>query len=128
MASSSTRVFGNYCRTLMAAAKTSTATAPPNPTTTATSTTGKGRYKGILKPVPISPTSTFYFFKGDDGKCFPRKYFLFVDYIKTNNLQNPANKKEINCDDKLKTIFAGKDKVGFLEIAKLLSSHFQKAS
>ncbi|KAG5145158.1 hypothetical protein JHK84_030701 [Glycine max] len=42
-------------------------------------------------------------------------------------LQNPANKKEIFCDEKLKTIFEGKDKVGFTEIAKLLSSHFVKS-
>lgn len=41
-------------------------------------------------------------------------------------LQNPANKREIQCDEKLKTIFAGKDKVGMLEIAKLLSPHFIK--
>ncbi|THG10520.1 hypothetical protein TEA_004149 [Camellia sinensis var. sinensis] len=37
---------------------------------------------------------------------------------------NPQNKKEIICDEKLKTIFDGKDKVGFLEIAKLLKPHF----
>lgn len=42
-------------------------------------------------------------------------------------LQNPANKKEIFCDEKLKTIFEGKDKVGFTEIAKLLSNHFVKS-
>lgn len=43
-------------------------------------------------------------------------------------LQNPANKREINCDDKLKSLFAGKDKVGMMEIAKLLSPHFIKAN
>lgn len=43
-------------------------------------------------------------------------------------LQNPADKREIYCDDKLKTIFEGKDKVGFLEIGKLLSGHFVKAN
>ncbi|CAI0385131.1 unnamed protein product [Linum tenue] len=42
-------------------------------------------------------------------------------------MQNPANKKEIICDDKLKTIFAQKEKVGMLEIAKLLSPHFNKS-
>ena len=41
-------------------------------------------------------------------------------------LQNPANKKEINCDEKLKSIFEGKEKVGMMEIAKLLSPHFPK--
>ncbi|KAK8328553.1 hypothetical protein V6Z11_A11G257900 [Gossypium hirsutum] len=49
-------------------------------------------------------------------------------YIKSQNLQNPANKKEIFCDEKLKTIFDGKEKVGFLEIGKMLSRHFMKSS
>lgn len=40
--------------------------------------------------------------------------------------QNPSDKREIFCDAKLKKLFNGKDKVGFLEIAKLLSPHFVK--
>lgn len=43
-------------------------------------------------------------------------------------LQNPADKREVFCDETLKQIFEGKDKVGFLEIAKLLSSHFVKTA
>ncbi|GAB4857981.1 hypothetical protein Ancab_015885 [Ancistrocladus abbreviatus] len=46
------------------------------------------------------------------------------EYIKLQNLQDPANKKVIRCDMKLKTIFDGKDTVGFLEIARLPSSAF----
>ncbi|KAK4349438.1 hypothetical protein RND71_032193 [Anisodus tanguticus] len=125
---SSSRVFGNYCRTLMAAAKSSTTSTSPPTTTTATTAkeTVKGRYKGILKPAPISPALGKFVGATEISRTDAVKKVW--DYIKTNNLQNPANKKEINCDDKLKTIFAGKDKVGFLEIAKLLSNHFQKAS
>jgi upstream activation factor subunit UAF30 len=33
------------------------------------------------------------------------------EYIKANDLQNPADKREILCDDKLKKIFEGKKKV-----------------
>lgn len=43
------------------------------------------------------------------------------------NLQNPSNKREIFCDAKLKKLFNGKGKVGFLDIAKLLSPHFVKS-
>ena len=43
-------------------------------------------------------------------------------------LQNPANRKEIFCDEKLKSIFDGKEKVQFQEIAKFLSNHFVKSS
>ncbi|KAF2580584.1 hypothetical protein F2Q68_00006480 [Brassica cretica] len=39
-------------------------------------------------------------------------------------LQDPQNKKVIICDEKLKKIFEGKDRVGFLEIAKLIGPHF----
>ncbi|KAJ0099558.1 hypothetical protein Patl1_22245 [Pistacia atlantica] len=42
--------------------------------------------------------------------------------------KNPANKREIRCDEKLKSIFNGRDTVGFLEIAKLLSQHFVKSA
>lgn len=43
-------------------------------------------------------------------------------------LQNPENKREILCDEKLKAIFEGKNAVGFLEIGKLLSPHFVKTA
>lgn len=39
-------------------------------------------------------------------------------------MQNPANKREIRCDEKLKSIFEGKDTVGMMEIARLLKPHF----
>ncbi|XP_057841682.1 protein TRI1 isoform X2 [Cryptomeria japonica] len=48
-------------------------------------------------------------------------------YIKEKDLQNPENKREIICDEKLKTIFDGKTTVGMMEIAKLISPHFIKA-
>ena len=45
------------------------------------------------------------------------------EYIKAKNLQNPANKREILADDKLKPIFSGKDKVSMFEMNKHLSGH-----
>ncbi|KAL3647577.1 hypothetical protein CASFOL_008545 [Castilleja foliolosa] len=39
---------------------------------------------------------------------------------------DPEDKKVIVCDEKLKKIFGGRDRVGFLEIAGLISPHFQK--
>jgi chromatin remodeling complex protein RSC6 len=43
-----------------------------------------------------------------------------------NDLQNPAKNKVINCDAALKSLFGGRDKVGMLEIPKLLNPHFMK--
>ncbi|AQK45499.1 hypothetical protein ZEAMMB73_Zm00001d026105 [Zea mays] len=45
-----------------------------------------------------------------------------------HGLQNQAKKKDINCDATLKSLFGGRDKVGMLEISKLLSPDFQKIS
>ena len=45
------------------------------------------------------------------------------DYIKKNNLQNAANKREILADDKLKKLFDGKDKVNMFEMNKYFSKH-----
>lgn len=45
------------------------------------------------------------------------------DYIKANNLQNPANKREIVADAKLKAVFDGKERVSMFEMTKLVSNH-----
>ena len=44
------------------------------------------------------------------------------DYIKKNNLQDKANKRNINADDKLKAIF-GKPQVSMFELAALIGKH-----
>jgi len=47
------------------------------------------------------------------------------DYIKAHNLQNPANKREILADDKLKPVFGGKDKVTMFEMNSHLAKHLK---
>ncbi len=44
------------------------------------------------------------------------------DYIKANNLQDPKDKRTIQCDVKLKAVF-GKDSVGMFELAGLIGAH-----
>ncbi len=44
------------------------------------------------------------------------------EYIKKNNLQDAANKRNINADAKLRVIF-GKDQVTMFEMTKLVSAH-----
>jgi len=46
------------------------------------------------------------------------------DYIKSNELQNPNNKKEILCDSKLKAVF-GVDKIGMFIMNKALGRYVQ---
>ncbi len=47
------------------------------------------------------------------------------DYIKAHNLQNPANKKNVLSDAKLKAIF-GKDEVTMFEMTGLVGKHLTK--
>ena len=44
-------------------------------------------------------------------------------YIKKNNLQDPANKRNINADGNLKKVFGGKATVNMFEMTKLVSKH-----
>jgi len=44
-------------------------------------------------------------------------------YIKKNNLQDPANKRNINADENLKKVFDGKATVNMFEMTKLVSKH-----
>jgi len=45
------------------------------------------------------------------------------DYIKKAKLQDEANKRLINADDKLKAVFGGKKQVSMFEMTKLVSNH-----
>ncbi|CAL0314240.1 unnamed protein product [Lupinus luteus] len=118
------RAFGTFAGTaLMAAAKKTTATTA---TATVSSSARPSNKAGIQKVVPVS--SELRKFVGASEVSRTDAVKKVWEYIKLQNLQNPENKREIFCDAKLKTIFDGKDKVGFTEIARLLSSHFAKSS
>jgi chromatin remodeling complex protein RSC6 len=47
------------------------------------------------------------------------------EYIKKNKLQDEANKRNINADDKLKAVFGGKKQVSMFEMTKLISDHLK---
>nr|XP_043621148.1 SWI/SNF and RSC complexes subunit ssr3-like [Erigeron canadensis] len=87
--------------------------------------TKKRAPRGFSKPRPVSPEMKEFL----GGRTeIPRTEVLKViwAHIKEHNLQDPANKRVIVCDEKLKKIFGERDTVGFLEIAGLISPHFRK--
>ena len=45
------------------------------------------------------------------------------DYIKKNKLQDALNRRMINADDKLRTVFGGKKQVSMFEMTKLVNTH-----
>ncbi|XP_047329109.1 protein TRI1-like [Impatiens glandulifera] len=121
MASFYTRVFGAGRTVLMAAAESAAAAKIP---TSGAAAAVERRPLGIMKPMQVSPALNDFLGVPEAARSDVMKKVW--DYIKLHNLQNPSNRREILCDDKLKTIFDGKEKVGMLEIAKLLSPHFIK--
>lgn len=44
------------------------------------------------------------------------------DYVKSHDLQNPQNRREILADDKLKQVF-GKNKISMFEVGRVVNEH-----
>ncbi|KAK8562850.1 hypothetical protein V6N13_018588 [Hibiscus sabdariffa] len=90
--------------------------------TASKSDTGSRKLRGIMKPRRVSPEMQALVGVPE----IPRTEVLkqIWAYIKEHNLQDPDNKRVIICDEKLKKIFADKDRVEFLEIARLINPHF----
>ena len=74
-----------------------------------------------MKPMNISPELAEVVGKGPMARSEVVKA-LWV-YIKKNNLQDPANKRNINADAALKKVFGGKATVNMFEMTKLVSKH-----
>ncbi|XP_028755958.1 upstream activation factor subunit spp27-like [Neltuma alba] len=115
-----TRVFGACSRALMAAAAKGAASGVKTaPKTAAPKSRGS---TALQKMIPVSPQLGKFLGASESSRAGAVKKVW--DHIKLHNLQNPTNKREIVCDEKLKTIFNGKDRISFTEIARYLSNHF----
>ncbi len=73
---------------------------------------------------PLTPSKELAAIVGSEPLPRPQVVKKVWDYIKGNNLQNPANKREIKADDKLRKVF-GKDKVSMFEMNKHLAAHLK---
>jgi len=71
---------------------------------------------------PLKPSADLAAITGPDNIARSGVVSKMWDYIKKNNLQNPANKREILADDKLKKVF-GRDKVTMFEMNKYIAQH-----
>jgi upstream activation factor subunit UAF30 len=76
---------------------------------------------------PMQPSSDLAKIVGSEPIARSQVVSKMWDYIKANNLQNPANKREIVSDDKLKPVFDGRDSVTMFEMNKLISGHLKAA-
>jgi len=80
----------------------------------------QGRQSGLQRPV--KPSADLAAITGSDPLPRSQVVSKVWAHIKANNLQNPANKREILADAKLQKIF-GKDRCSMFEMNKHLSRH-----
>ncbi len=81
----------------------------------------KSANSAFMKPMNISPELAEVVGKGPMPRSEVVKK-LWV-YIKSKNLQDPANKRNIVADEALKKVFGGKAVVNMFEMTKLVSKH-----
>jgi len=87
-----------------------------------TEKTGRKPNAAFMKPLTPSPTLAAVI----GNEAVPRTEVTkrIWDYIKKHNLQDPANRRNINADAKLRPLF-GKDQVSMFELTKLVSQHLK---
>lgn len=97
--------------------------------TTKKKTTKKATKKTARKPnaafmKPLTPSTALAAITG--AKPLPRTQVVkkLWAYIKKNGLQDSKNRRNINADAKLKTIF-GKNTVSMFEMTKIVSKHLR---
>jgi upstream activation factor subunit UAF30 len=83
--------------------------------------------KSARKPNPafmraLTPSSTLAGVIGSSAVPRTEAVKKIWDHIKKNNLQDSANRRMINADEKLRPLF-GKDQISMFDLAKILSKH-----
>jgi chromatin remodeling complex protein RSC6 len=73
---------------------------------------------------PLTPSATLAAVIGSEPLPRTEVTKKIWEYIKKHDLQDPANRRNINADDKLRPLF-GKDQVSMFELTKLVSTHLK---
>ncbi len=100
---------------------------PAEGTSAKTASAGKGASgkkvnAALMKP--LQPSNELAAVVGSKPLPRPEVVSKVWDYIKTNQLQDPSNKREIVADDKLRAVF-GKERVTMFEMNKHLAQHLK---
>jgi upstream activation factor subunit UAF30 len=103
-------------------AKQSTTATKDAPAKTASAKDASAKKVNPALMKPLQPSKELAAVVG--SKPLPRAEVVSKvwDYIKKNNLQDPANKREIVADEKLQAVF-GKNRVTMFEMNKHLAQH-----
>lgn len=91
---------------------------------TAKKSEGKGGGSAFM--APLQPDDKLAAIVGKDPLPRTEVTKRVWDYIRSNNLQDPNDKRTIRADAKLKAVFDGKDSVTMFELTKLVNAHLKK--
>lgn len=83
-----------------------------------------GRKPNAAFMKPLTPSATLAAIIGKEAVPRTEVTKRIWDYIKKHDLQDPANRRNINADAKLRPLF-GKDQVSMFELTKLVSQHLK---
>ena len=83
---------------------------------------GAGKPSALQKP--LQPSKELAAVVGSAPLARGQVVSKMWEYIRSHNLQNPENRREILADDKLRKVF-GKDKVTMFEMNKHLAGHLK---
>ena len=83
----------------------------------------KARKAGALSRV-LTPSAELATIVGDEPLARTEMVKRVWDYIRTNDLQDPADRREIVADAKLRSVF-GQDRVNMMTMMGLLSPHLK---
>jgi chromatin remodeling complex protein RSC6 len=96
---------------------------------TATKKPAAGKTPAARKPtggafrMPMTPSPALAAVIGDGPMPRNEVTKKLWEYIKANRLQDATNRRMINADEKLKTVFDGKPQVSMFEMTKLVNVH-----
>jgi len=86
---------------------------------------GKKRKANAAFMKPMTPSATLAAVIGSSAMPRTEVTKKIWGYIKRNSLQDKKNRRMINADDKLKSVFGGKSQVSMFEMTKLVSKHLK---
>ena len=92
------------------------------PTKTSKSKASEGKPNALQKP--LQPSEELAAVVGTSPLPRGEVVSKIWEYIRSHNLQNPENRREIVADDQLRRVF-GKDKVTMFEMNKHLAGHLK---
>ena len=90
------------------------------PTKTREKKAGEGKTNALQKP--LQPSEELAAVVGSGPLPRGEVVSKIWEYIRSHDLQNPENRREIIADDQLRRVF-GKDKVTMFEMNKHLTAH-----